>query len=198
MSKPLSMLPMHPFLACAPDVIPADKVGQSELQKQLEAEFENVEWLPEPLLQEIESCFPSDSDIDQANEGQRCPNAYTKSVSAFFKVGRMFINYKQFAAAGQFLLDAWAVSSSHGAKSLICFYGAPSKKGAQQNDPKRQPIISPKQICRLFRVSSSFFKLISWRLSKWKVFIPLLTGQIQYSFVNKKTCTLNFFHHVNA
>ena len=137
-----------------PDVIPADLKDQKTLQDDFETRFENADWLPAHLQQEIECCFPTDEDIDRMNEGQRCPKAFSKSISAFFKVGRVFVNYKQLAAAGQVLLDAWAVSVSHGAKSLICFYGAPSKRGKESINPNRQPIVSPKQICCPFRVSS--------------------------------------------
>ena len=135
--------------------IPADKNAQQLLQKQLEAEYESTEdWLPEPLLAEVKSCFPSPDDIDEQNEGRRCPTAFSQKITKFFKVGRIFVNYKQFVAAGQFLLDAWAVSSTHAAKSISCYYGAAHGKGKDKPVPKRQPILSPKQLCCPFRVSS--------------------------------------------
>lgn len=146
-----------------PDVIPTMKDDQKKLQKQLEAQFDtNADWLPELLLQEIQSYVPSDDDIDQQNDGQRNPEAFSKKISEFFKVGRIFLNYKQLASAVQYLFNAWAVSSSHGAKSLTCFYGPPSKKGKQPIDQKRQPIISPKEIRCPCRVSLYFLKLLMY------------------------------------
>jgi hypothetical protein len=40
----------------------------------------------------------------------------------------VFYNYCQSVACGKFLLDAWAVTASHGTKSLSCFYGKPYER----------------------------------------------------------------------
>jgi hypothetical protein len=80
-------------------------------------------------------------------------HAFRIKFSDFFKVGRVFLNYKQLVAVGQYLLDAWAVSSSHEAKSLNCYYGAQyKKKPLGQTDPNRQAILSPKNLSCPFRV----------------------------------------------
>ena len=136
-----------------PERVPPDQETQKLLQQQLETQYTSTDWIPVQLIQEIESYFPAIHHIDVSNEGQRCLKAFSENISHFFQVGRVFINYKQFAAVGQYLLDAWAVSSSHGAKSLICYYGAPCKKAKEPSDPKRQLVVSPKQICCPFRVS---------------------------------------------
>lgn len=136
-----------------PNSLPTGHDVLKSLQQHLETSHGATEWLPQPLLDEIESCFPSDEDIDRDVEGQRCPQAFSHNINKFFKKGRIFMNYKQLVAAGQLLLDAWAVSSSHGAKSLSCYFGAPLGKAMSSSGPKRQLTASPKTLCCPFRVS---------------------------------------------
>ena len=136
-----------------PSNLPEDREGLKNLQKLLESQYKAIDWLPHELVDEIKSLYPEDSEVDEKMDGQRCQVAFSAKVTAFFFPGRLFLNYKQFVAAGQFFLDAWAVSSCHGAKSLSCFYGAPLGKAMSVNDPsKRKMLPSPKTMCCPFRV----------------------------------------------
>ena len=181
-----------------PDSIPADKKDQELLQKELEQQYETLDWIPPLLLEEIEACFPSAADIDQQNEGQRCQISFSRKISFFFKICRIFLNYKQFVAAGQFLLDAWAVSSTHSAKSLSCFYSPPlGKEKGKASSTKRLPTASPKQMCCPFRVSL---------IMRTTVLVEINSNtnhdnhrcQIRYSFLSKKKDDTNFFLKVKV
>ena len=142
----------------APDFWPIDLPNDIDalknLQKHLESSYKGIEWLPQELIDEIKSLYPASTEIDDNMDGQRCQLAFSAKVTTFFYPGRVFLNYKQFVAAGQFFLDAWAVSSCHGAKSLSCYYGAPRGKALSINDPtKRKQMPSPKTMSCPFRVS---------------------------------------------
>ena len=69
-----------------PNAIPEDQEDQKRLQTRLETDYESRDWLPQPLFDEIESCFPSDADIDHLNEGQRCPKAFRNGYQSFSKL----------------------------------------------------------------------------------------------------------------
>ena len=104
-----------------PSDLPNDHEGLTNLQKSLDSTYKTTDWLPQELLEEIKLFYPTSTEIDENMDGERCKTAFATKVTQFFFPGRVFLNYKQFVAAGQFLLDAWAVSSWHGAKSLSCY-----------------------------------------------------------------------------
>lgn len=144
-----------------PSNLPNDIESLTNIQNHLERTYKATDWLPQELMDEIKLLYPSNTEIDATMDGERCQQAFSTKVEKLFFPGRVFLNYKQFVAAGQFFLDAWAVSSCHGAKSLSCYYGAPLGKALSVNDPaKRQLLPSPKTMCCPFRVSacSSSFK----------------------------------------
>lgn len=143
-----------------PNILPTEVDMLKSLQQNLEANYDPIAWLPQSFIDEIQTFFPSDDDINPENEGQRCPHAFSKNIKSFFSIGRVFLNYKQFVVAGQFLLDAWAISSSHSAKSLSCYYGAPLGKEKSSADLKRKVLPSPKAMCCPFRVSFLAFQIL--------------------------------------
>lgn len=144
-----------------PNPLPTDPEAVRLLETEWkDLSLENNDWLTEELIDEIHALFPAPNEIMEGQERTRCPQAYLQKVGKFFYVGRLFCNFKQFIQAGKFLLDAWAVQATAGAKSLACFYGDPSKKPRKSNDSpvlphSRKSKISPKTQNCPFRVSST-------------------------------------------
>jgi hypothetical protein len=90
-----------------------------------------TDWLPDDLLCEIEKHYPSSpQEISTSADGVRLRDqeAFRQKAGAFFVPNRVFVKYIKFVACGKHLLDSWAVSASHSAKSLYCFYGKPYKR----------------------------------------------------------------------
>lgn len=92
-------------------------------------------WLNSSLVKEITSYFPQQCDINRNDGNRRDPEAFRDNVSKMFPVGRLFASSKQLDQAAEMLLSNWGVKKVHNAKSIRCFFSAPTNSGRKKAVP---------------------------------------------------------------
>ena len=92
--------------------------------EQQKKELLQKDWLTTGLIGEIESLFPSRSEIKNDNDNKRDPRAFQHKIAQLFPSGRIFASFKQLDQAADMFLGAWAVKKTTHSKSIQCTYSA--------------------------------------------------------------------------
>jgi predicted nucleic acid-binding Zn ribbon protein len=84
--------------------------------------------LTSSLIGEIESLFPSCTEINNDNDNKRDACAFQHKIAQLFPSGRIFASFKQLDQAADIFLGAWAVKKTTHSKSIQCAYSATHDK----------------------------------------------------------------------
>jgi len=80
----------------------------------------NLDWLTEGLLHEIEECSPVATDIDGLQDNSRSGEVFAKACNRLFPQGRMFASHKQLDQVVRKFAEAWAFKTTHSGWVLKC------------------------------------------------------------------------------
>jgi hypothetical protein len=96
------------------------------------------------LIAEIETLFPSRSEIQKDNDNKRDPRAFEHKIAQLFPKGRMFASFKQLDQAADMFLGAWAVKKTNHSKSIQCAYSTShTKKDRRHADVSKRRKLEP-------------------------------------------------------
>jgi hypothetical protein len=76
------------------------------------------DWLTPGLIHEIETFFPTPSEINSDDDNRRDSVAFQRKISLRFPCGRMFASFKQIDQAADMFLGAWAIKKTMHSKSI--------------------------------------------------------------------------------
>ena len=96
----------------------------------------NKDWMTVTLKDQIESLFPSASDINMTN-GIRDAITFQAACLKMFPLGRVFASSKQLHQAAKIFLDAWGVKCVNNGKKITCFYGRRNRDINRTVNPQR-------------------------------------------------------------
>jgi hypothetical protein len=130
----------------------------------------NKDWITVTLKEQIESLFPSASDINMTN-GNRDPITFQAACEKMFPVGRVFASSKQLHQASKIFLDAWGVKCVNNGKKITCFYGRRNRDINRTVNPQRVHSKNLKGTDCNFHINFSYLNNDGNR--KWSTFIPV-------------------------
>jgi hypothetical protein len=92
------------------------------------------------LTHEIETLFPTRTEIQVNDDNKRYPIAFQHKIAQLFPFRRMFASFKQIDQAAPYMfLGAWAIKKTSNPKSIQCAYSAThDKKDRKHPDVSRR------------------------------------------------------------
>jgi hypothetical protein len=102
------------------------------------------DWLTSGLTYEIESLFPTPTDIQGNDDNKRDPIAFPHQIAQLFPVGRIFASFKQIDQAADIFLGAWDIKKTSHSKSIQSAYSAThDKKDRKHPDISKRRKLEP-------------------------------------------------------
>jgi hypothetical protein len=97
------------FTIYIPDFLQEYSLSEKSIEEQ-KIELLRKDWLTSGLTHEIETLFPTHTEI-QINDDDKCdPIDFQHKIAQLFPFGLIFVSFKQIGQAADMFLGAWAIS----------------------------------------------------------------------------------------
>ena len=99
--------------------------------------FSSNNWITDELLEEINMCLSSPSDIDRANDKNRFPNTFRCALLYLVPQKRILASHIQLNQVMEKFAESWAFYTTNSAKSIQCHFSRPIYKSRGNEDSDR-------------------------------------------------------------
>ena len=131
------------FTLYVPDFVQQYRLSEQTPDEQ-NTELLRKDWLTPGLTHEIESLFPTASEINRHDDNKRDSIAFQRKAALLFPSGRMFASFKQIDQAADMFLGAWAIKKTMHSKSIQCSYSSThDKKDRKHPNPDKRRKLEP-------------------------------------------------------
>jgi hypothetical protein len=117
------------FTIYVPNFLQEYSLSEQSLERQ-NNELLQKDWLTAGLIGEIESLFPTHSEINHDDDNKRDPHAFQQhKIAQLFASGCIFASFlKHLDQAADMFLGAWAIKKTNHSKSIRCAYSETHEK----------------------------------------------------------------------
>jgi hypothetical protein len=186
------------FTLFIPNFLQEYSLSNKSLEEQSK-ELLGKDWFTSGLTYQIESLFPTPTDIQVNDDNKRDPIAFQHKIAQLFPVGHIFASFYQIDQVADMFLGAWAIKKTSHSKSIQCAYSTThDKKDRKHPDVSKRRKLEPtlKSVYKcLFIIWYSFVAYCKKRaLKKPDIFYHAKITHINYH----NTCQMSTTFHRQA